>query len=321
MIRVALESLGGHLWTVAPVAESWVRPPRVDAGTPWQAWVEDASAGRVRLTGALHEPPAPTDTCLLVVHGLGGSIDSHYVTRTVSAALAAGVACLRLNLRGADGSGDDFYHGGLTDDVRAAVASPELARFRRLHALGFSLGGHLLLRWAALHPDPRLGAVAAVCPPLDLGLTQRDIDSPWRWPYRRYVLRALKELMGAVGRRRSLPVPTARMLAIGTMREWDDTLVAPRWGFASADDYYRRASAAPCLRQLEVPALLVGTRHDPMVLARSVSAALGDASAALEVRWLDRAGHVGFPADTTLGLDAPMGLEAQVVAWLRSRAG
>jgi uncharacterized protein len=316
--RELVAMLGGHMWTVAPVASSLVREVPVASGTPWRGWVDDGALGRVPLSGVLHEPPGGADACVLALHGLGGDIDSHYVRRTAAAALEAGVACLRLNLRGADGSGVDYYHGGLTDDVRAAVASPELARYRRLYAAGFSLGGHLLLRWAALHPDPRLERVAAICPPLDLALTQRDIDSPWRWPYRRYVLGALKDLMRTIAAKRPLPLPLDEVLAIGSMRAWDEALIAPRFGFASAEAYYREASVAPHLGLLEVPALVVGTRHDPMVLARSIAAALGEAPSIVDVRWLDRAGHVGFPADATLGLDAPPGLERQLVAWLRA---
>lgn len=62
--------------------------------------------------------------------------------RAARVAEAAGLDSLRLNLRGADRMGEDGYHAGLTADLAAALASPELADYRSVGVLGFSLGGH-----------------------------------------------------------------------------------------------------------------------------------------------------------------------------------
>ena len=64
---------------------------------------------------------------LLIVHGLGGSAKSPYTAKAAHAAAAAGLSSLRLNLRGADLLGEDYYHAGMTADLAAAIASPELA--------------------------------------------------------------------------------------------------------------------------------------------------------------------------------------------------
>ena len=89
--------------------------------------------------------------------------------RGAAAAEMAGLSCLRMNLRGSDRMGEDYYHGGLTVDLHAALASSEAQRYRRIYLLGYSLGGHVVLRLATEPADPRLVAVAAVC-------------APWTWP-------------------------------------------------------------------------------------------------------------------------------------------
>ena len=61
----------------------------------------------------------------------------------------------------ADGRGEDFYHAGLTVDLEAAIASPELARYQRILILGYSLGGHVVLRYAA-NPNGSVADIAAV---------------------------------------------------------------------------------------------------------------------------------------------------------------
>jgi len=322
--------LGGHYWTLRPFASRrqlgrrWApaaaREPSAAPPRRWTASVADERWGTLRLSGLLH-PVAGAKSVLLNLHGLGGNCESPYVEAGVAAAAAFGWACLRLNLRGADGSGEDFYHAALTADLHAALASPELAGFERVYVLGHSLGGHLALRLASEAHDPRVRAVAAVCAPLDLARSVVAIDEPWRWPYRHYVLRRLKAAYVAVARRRPLPTPLEHVLRVRSLREWDRLTVVPRFGFESPDDYYARASVSGRLPELRVPSLLVNAEHDPMVPADTVRPALLAPAPRLDARWLVSAGHVGFPLEVDLGERAPRGLWPQVLGWLESAGG
>jgi predicted alpha/beta-fold hydrolase len=271
--------------------------------------------GEVRLTGLLGARRTPR-SLLLVVHGLGGAVENFYAVSAARAAHAAGVQCLRLALRGADRRGEDFYHAGLTADLEAAIASRELSEISRIYVVGYSLGGHVTLRYAALGADPRVRAVAAVCPPLDLDASARAIDAPERLVYRKNILRGLLEIYEEVAARRSVPVSVDEARRIRTIREWDARTVAPRHGFRDAEDYYAKVSVAPILTKLSVPALLVFAESDPLVPEFVVRPALREHSSGLDVRWIERGGHVGFPGDLDLGLAAPLGLEHQIVAWL-----
>jgi len=299
--------LTGHLWTIAPRLRHAVRPFGCPAASAWETIVDDPQAGPVRLTGRWREVPG-SEEALVLVHGLGGSIDSHYMPRGAAAAEAAGLSCLRLNLRGSDRLGEDYGHAGLTADVHAALASPELAGYRRLYVIGYSLGGHVVLRLATEEIDSRVAAVAALCAPVDLARSQVEIDSPPLWIYRKYLLTSLKDVYAAVAARRPVPFPVSRLDEIRTFLQLDDHLIAPRHGFAGAADYYARVSVAPLLGTLRIPALLLNSELDPMVPARAVRPALTGASPRLHVAWL-RGGHVAFPAE----------VEAQVIEWLRGQ--
>jgi hypothetical protein len=315
-----IEALLGHWFTVAPVARHTLRRRAVSASVPFRLKVPDARYGEVRLSGRLHH--APSDTLLVVVHGLGGDVGSHYVLDAARAADASGIASLRVNLRGSDRTGEDIYHAAISEDIHAILKSEELARYERVILLGYSLGGHIVL-CAATDPtlDPRVRAVAAVCPPLDLFLGSRAIDEPSRIVYRRHVLSAIKEIYYEVARRRPVLVPVDEVRKIATIREWDERIVAPRFGFRDAEHYYGEASVAPRLARMPIPALVVAARHDPMVPAHTLAPALASARAPLEVRWVDRGGHVGFPGRVELGLPREGGLEVQVVDWLIEKAG
>lgn len=314
-------SLAGHAWTVLPKVVPAARSVVVPPSRPWSTVVSDPVLGPLTLSGRLHEV-ARARRLVIGIHGLGGCADSGYLLVAASAAAAAGFSFLRLNLRGADGREGDFYHAGLTSDLSAALASPEVCRHREVHLLGYSLGGHLALRAAAEGELPAVRSVAAICSPLDLAPGAAALDHRARWPYRRFVLHHLTRTYAAVCRHRPQPLPLTEAKRIRFIREWDERIVAPRHGFAGADDYYRRASVAPILDELAVPALLVVAEGDPMVPAEGVRAALaGRSLPTLEVRWVQRGGHVSFPSGLDLGQAGPPGLEAQALAWLSRPRG
>ena len=148
-------SLAAHARTVWPVVRRLAGTPPAPPSEPWSIEIPDPDVGPVRLSGRLRTPSAGErgSTLLVLVHGLGGSVDSSYMLRTAAVADALGLASLRLGLRGADRRGADFYHAGLSSDLGWVLESPELAAFERVLLFGFSLGGHLCLRFATEAAD------------------------------------------------------------------------------------------------------------------------------------------------------------------------
>ncbi len=203
---------------------------------------------------------------MVVLHGLGGHAGSAYMVDAAIAVEQAGHACLRLCLRGSQQSGEDIYHAGLTADVHAALDHPAFADYERVWVIGYSLGGHVALRLGVEGAaGGRLAGVAAVCPPLDLAASQAWLDAPARKVYREYILRELRSIYEAVAARDRAPTPLEQVRRVRTLREWDAQTVVPRFGFADPDDYYTRMSVGPRLAHLQVPALIVAGRHDPMI--------------------------------------------------------
>lgn len=307
----------GHLWTLLPLvgARFAKEPP---AGVPWSTPVA-SDRGDVRLHGRFVDHG--DDRLVVVVHGLGGSVASHYVREARSALDARRISHLALNLRGADRASPDFYHAGLIDDLDAVFASPEVRDRARTAVWGSSLGGHVSLRWAALHPAPSLAAVVAVCPPLDLAPGAKAIDHPSRRPYLRHVLSGLVEIYeGAATRTARPPVSVERARAIRSIRAWDEEIVAPWHGFRSAEDYWEKTTVGPHLARVEQDTLLVVGDADPMVPLDVVQPWLGRTSPTTDVRIVS-GGHVGFPPWLSLGFGDERGLAPQVVAYLEERLG
>ncbi|MCM2270631.1 MAG: hypothetical protein NDJ75_11060, partial [Thermoanaerobaculia bacterium] len=119
--------------------------------------------------------------------------------------------------------------------------------------------------------------------------------------------------------RHPVPTPVARAARAATIREWDGLVVAPWFGFASAEEYYARKSVAPRLAEIRVPTWIVASAGDPLVPAASVRPALRGVSSSTEVTWTPRGGHVGFPPGLDLGRGGRRGLPGQLAAWLAAR--
>ena len=310
-------SLSGHLWTIRQHLRGLLA-----AGLPrtllrFEHTHQAAGGQTVTLTGALLDTPG--NELLVVLHGLGGSIESRYMPRALAAATRAGVACLLLNARGAGNSPGNVAHAGLTEDLACALGSEALARYRSLYLFGYSMGGHVALRYGSHRPDPRLRSIVAVCSPLDLRASMLAFDRPRFSVYRQHVLRALIAGYRRWSNTQEVPVPLHDVQRVQRIFDWDELVVARAFGFAGALDYYQRESAAHSLGSLQVPALYVGTPSDPMVPFSTVQAPLLEHAERVECLWCERGGHLAFPADFSLRLPASSGLEHQCLAWLRGQ--
>jgi predicted alpha/beta hydrolase len=114
---------------------------------------------------------------VLVVHGLSGSSESHYVVGLQAALAARGWASVAMNCRGASGRPNNrlrAYHAGASDDILAVLQHMASIHPQAPRALvGYSLGGSMALTsdGAAAGRSPRVCggrrfgafALAALC--------------------------------------------------------------------------------------------------------------------------------------------------------------
>lgn len=288
-------SFDGHYWTIRSRLLA-KEPADFPATRPWTAELQDARAGAVQVCGRLSQP-AEASTLVILVHGLGGTIDSPYVREFHAGLHRAGLSVLALGLRGTSPDAVDFYNAGLTADLRTALESPVARDHARRVVVGFSLGGHVALA-LGIEGSPFLDGLVTVCSPLDLDASRREIDRPRAFVYRRHVLSGLRRQylrIAANGGR--VPTPPAQLEAVRTLYDYDRLTVVPRYGFRDPEDYYRRSSVGPRLEKLRVPTTLIFTSGDPMVPEHTVRPWLDRLPAGTIVDWHDRGGHLGFPPE------------------------
>lgn len=308
-------TLTGHYFTLRQHFARLVEPGLPTNLTRWTLPGRDQHGLAMQLSGALAH--ASERELLIVLHGLGGSIASRYMARALRAALGRGVSCLLLNARGAGDSSGNIAHAGLIEDLGQALASESLAGYEHVYLFGYSMGGHVALRYASHDPDPRVESVVAVCSPLDLAANMRAFDAGRVNPYRPYVLGGLVAQYARYFESGRAPISVERARRIHRIFDWDRDVVVPVFGFESPRDYYERCSAANTLERLRVPALYVGAKADPIIPHATVAPAIQRGNGKLSAVWCESGGHLAFPAQFSLGGPAELSLEAQCLSWLQ----
>src|SRR5262249_34292112 len=133
---------------------------------------------------------------------------------------------------------------------------------------GYSLGGNLALKLAGEYGEhaPRaLLGVAAVSPIIEIEECTRALERPENALYEWNFVRALKRRKRTKGRLQPGVFDLSRLDAIRTVREFDEHITAPHFGFRGASDYYYRASAMRIVDRIRVPTLVITAEDDPFV--------------------------------------------------------
>jgi predicted alpha/beta-fold hydrolase len=261
---------------------------------------------------------------LVVFHGLEGSSRSHYSEAFAAVARERGWACALPHFRGCSGeinraprayhSGDHGEIGWMLERLRGDHQGP-------LMAVGVSLGGNALLRWAAqagAQACRSVDSVAAVCSPLDLAAGGRAIGRGFnRQVYTRMFMRTL--IPKALQKLAQYPGLFDRdtLLRARDLYAFDNVFTAPLHGFKDAEDYWRRAAAKPLLRCIRISALVVNARNDPFVPAASLPVA-SEAGSYVHLWQPLHGGHVGFAQGRMPG--HVLAMPNMVATWLVQHA-
>ena len=316
---------GGHLQTIWPalfstrfqgpapsyVRERWTTPDGDFIDVDRQEPPATATASG---TGPLARP------LLVLFHGLEGSSASHYAQAFANWARENGWRYAVPHFRGCSGEmnlaprayhlGDYEEAGWILDRMRAEHAGP-------IVAVGVSLGGNVLMRWAeeaGAEAARRVSAVCAISAPLDLAASGAAIGRGVnRQIYTRMFLRTM--LPKALHKARQFPklLDTKALSQVRDLYQFDNAFTAPLHGFRNTEDYWQRGSSKPHLHRIRVPALVVNALNDPFVPGHSLPRK--DDVGGCVTLWQPRqGGHVGFARGRWPG--HVLTLPEQVMGWL-----
>lgn len=276
----------------------YIRRPRAPAAQTHRLELDD---GDFLDLDCFDQPGLPDDGPVVVVlHGLEGCSASGYVLQTVTELAGRGLRAIAMNFRSCSGPPNRLprgYHAGETTDLGSVL---RWARDRfpaaPLGAVGFSLGGSVLLNYLAEqgHDPHGLAAAAAVSVPFDLAAGADALERGSGRIYGRYFVRKLGRKLALKAEQLGPVCDLDHAARARSVREFDDRVTAPLFGFRDAADYYARSSSAPLLDRIRTPTLLLQALDDPFLPASTVPVEAIERNPWLVSGITPRGGHVGF---------------------------
>ncbi|MGH6610321.1 MAG: YheT family hydrolase [Burkholderiaceae bacterium] len=289
---------GGHLQTIVP-AKLMQRPPVDYRRERWNTPDRDF----IDVDFAQPEPSAADAPVLVLFHGLEGGSHSHYARSTMRWFADRSWRGLVVHFRGCSGEANKLaraYHSGDSEEgdwmLRCVHARWPNAP---LYAVGISLGGNMLAKWAGEREQDAsfITAAASIGSPLDLAAGGAALARGVNMVYTRMFLTTLKSK--ALAKLQQFPDIARdsdyarRLKSSRNLYEFDNEYTAPLHGFSSTEDYWDRASGKPWLRSVRIPYLILNACNDPFVPAESLPHS-HEASSSVELEQPAEGGHIGF---------------------------
>lgn len=251
---------------------------------------------------------------VLVLHGLEGSVQSRYAMGMLKAIHDSGWRGVLMHFRGCSGEHnrlDRGYHSGETGDL-AFIVDLLCTRHPRspIAAVGFSLGGNVLLKWLGEQGHASvLCAASAISVPFLLGDCADRLERGFSRVYQWWLIRAMRLKVAAKFGGRRAPIDLTQLRQWNTFRRFDDRVTAPLHGFADVTDYYGRSSSHAFLASVRVPTLILHARDDPFMTEKVIPNP-DETAPAISLEVYEQGGHVGF-------VDGPWPWKARY--WLEER--
>ncbi|MBA3660982.1 MAG: hydrolase [Gammaproteobacteria bacterium] len=241
---------------------------------------------------------APCEKLVIILHGLEGSVDSHYARGMLRSLALRGWHAVFMHFRGCSGEPNRFpkdYHSGHTSDVSYVV---DLIKSRypnaKLGAVGYSLGGNVLLKWLGETKEKSpLQVATAISVPFELHKAAARLQKGFSRFYQWYFIKCLRFRLEEKFKNLAAPLDLSVFNQVKTMAEFDDKVTAPLHGFTGVDDYYNASSSRQFLNHITVPTLIIHAKDDPF-MSEDVIPQQDDLPANIFLEITERGGHVGF---------------------------
>ena len=288
---------GGHLQTL------WGKFFRRQAPAPTHVERWDTPDGDFlevhRIDGA---PESPR---LLLLHGLEGTIRSHYAQGLLNEAARRSWGADLLIFRSCGSEPNKakrFYHSGETSDLSFALDKvTSVYPNAPLGLAGVSLGGNVLLKFLGERESRlplQLKAAAAISVPFDLSRSSTRINRGFSRVYQRFFLNSLRHKALEKAARYPDLAAVDQIRGLRTLEEFDDLITGPLHGFRDAREYYQKSSSLRYLERIRLKTLLLSAVDDPMLPPAVLNEVrkIAGRNPALHIEFPEKGGHAGFVA-------------------------
>ena len=251
--------------------------------------------------------PCNASSIVVILHGLEGSSDSHYVRRLLRDCHPLGLCVVVHHHRGCSGEANRLarsYHSGDTQDFSHTLQYLQ-QHFpqAKLYAVGYSLGGNVLAKYLGeLQGNSAIDRAVVVSAPLQLSACAKRLEKGFSTLYQWYLIKQLRQkltdklnnptLINQISINQ-ISITLKQVSTLKTFYQFDHQVTAPLHGFEGADDYYAQASGLGYLSKIKRPTLVIHAADDPFMTADVIPPA-SQLCADVTYELHQHGGHVGF---------------------------
>jgi predicted alpha/beta-fold hydrolase len=239
---------------------------------------------------------------VLLLHGLESSTQQTYMRGMASALSAQGYDIVALNFRGCSGTPNRLfrsYHSGVSEDIKFIFEYllQYYPQYQYRFAVGFSLGGNVLLKWLGEEQEKlvtKLNAAIAISVPCDLKACAYKLALPQNKIYMNRFLKKLRQKM-----KTKIPIANGvitqqSLRQVKNFYDFDNLYTAPAHHFIDANDYWKKCSSIHFLPHIQVPTLLLNAQNDPFLTPECFPSATDISNPFVTLYYPKQGGHVGF---------------------------
>lgn len=234
---------------------------------------------------------------VLVLHGLEGALDSHYINGIVHQLENSGYRPVFMYFRGCSNRLNRLpraYHSGDTGDIASVVQHIKDKTGDYPYAvIGYSLGANALLKWVGESgAENPVEKVIAVSVPFRLEDAANRLEQGFSKIYRNRLLVSLRKKYTEKFKHMQSPL-NVDVTTLKSFWDYDDKVTAPLHGFKDVEDYYDTCSSRQYLKSIRVPTLIIHALDDPFMFPSTVPDK-EEVSSDVKLLFAKHGGHVGF---------------------------
>ncbi|GMN09688.1 alpha/beta fold hydrolase [Croceitalea sp. MTPC9] len=246
------------------------------------------------------ESKTPTKKVVILLHGLEGNAQRHYITGSAKKFNQNSFDACAVNFRGCSGEQNRLfksYHSGATGDLIEVIEHIlNNKSYLEIYIMGFSLGGNLALKYLGEGNKipQQLKGVVGVSVPCSLKSASDELlkskNAIYSKRFKKHLLAKLYQ------KQQHYPdkISIEEIKSIATLKDFDDVYTSRAHGFVDAYGYYQKCSCKQFLNKITVPGLILNAKNDSFLGndCYPYDEALENPNLHLEVP--DFGGHVGF---------------------------
>ncbi|QDF66094.1 hydrolase [Shewanella sp. SNU WT4] len=235
---------------------------------------------------------------LLLIHGLEGSSQSHYIKRMLHHCQQLGLCALVHHHRSCSGEMNRLarsYHSGDTADLRQSLVHiAGETNHAPIYACGYSLGGNMLAKYLGESGgNSQITRAVVVSAPLQLASCAKRLTRGFSQVYQAHLLKRLRIKTQQKLSLHPHAIKASQLNMLTSFYQFDDEITAPLHGFTGADDYYQQSSALHYLKAINTPTLVMHAKDDPF-MGQEVIPTNAQLANQVEYELHSFGGHVGF---------------------------